>query len=61
MLDFENIIQSESVKKVIDPIKRKTYPYLITGLCFNILLFGMITILTYNVFKMNKKISLILE
>lgn len=61
MLDFENIVQNESVKKVIDPIKRKTYPYLITGLCFNILLLSLVIMLTYNVFTMNKKISTLLE
>ena len=61
MLDFENLVQNESVKKVIDPIKRKTYPYLITGLCFNILLLSLVIMLTYNVFTMNKKISTLLE
>ena len=61
MLDFENLVQSESVKRVIDPIKKKTYPYLITGLCFNILLLSLVIMLTYNVFTMNKKISYLLE
>ena len=61
MIDFENLVQNESVKKVIDPIKRKTYPYLITGLCFNILLLTLVIMLTYNVFVMNKKISTLVE
>jgi hypothetical protein len=37
-------------KKVIEPIKRKVYPYVISILLFNVILFLMLAYLTHRVY-----------
>lgn len=37
-------------KKIIEPIKRKVYPYVISILLFNVILFLMLAYLTHRVY-----------
>ena len=37
-------------KKVIEPIKRKVYPYVISILLFNVILFLMLAYLTHRIY-----------
>ena len=60
-MDIDNIFKNETVRKIVDPLKRKTYPYIITGVCFNILMMCVLVILTHKVVLLNKKVSTLLE
>jgi hypothetical protein len=62
MFEVGDVLKNESVKKnIVDPLKKKTYPYLVSGIFFNVLMFGLVVAMTHKVFAINRKLSALLE
>jgi len=62
MFEVGDVLKNESVRKnVVDPIKKKAYPYILSGIFFNVLMFTLVVVMTHKIFIINKKLSALLE
>ena len=52
---IDMIFENDALKdRVLKPMKRKAYPYLLTGVAFNLILLFLLVYLIYKVQKLTK-------
>jgi hypothetical protein len=43
-------------EKFVRPLKKKTYPYILSGIAFNLVLLVLLCLVTFNMYAMNRKL-----
>ena len=55
---LEMFYEDENIKeKLIKPVKKKAYPYLLGGVAFNLILLILLLIIFFRINHINKKIT----